>query len=171
MYSNTNTNFGFVTPSAWKSCRYELTEKEKEVISMLNDYAYTINSISKNLDIPLKQILHTIFVAIISVEEYDMAASIAKSAQKAYPLKYKRNQDYYSYVLFHKRAQYINMCNQFEKNKLDELNILRYSSRIKLLLIVDAFTHNDFSSCEEKLKYLDYELKKIRNFENKFKYI
>lgn len=164
-----NTNSGFVTPSAWKSCRHELTDKEKRIISLLeND---TISNIATNLNIPLKEVLHAIFIAIISVDDYSKAAKIAKLAQESYPLKYKKNVDYYSYVLFQKRVQYISMCNKFEKNKLDELYLLRDSSRIRFLIFVHAFTHNDFSSCEEKLKYLDCELKKIRSFENTFKYI
>lgn len=164
-----NTNSGFVTPSAWKSCRHELTDKEKQIISLLeND---TISNIATNLNIPLKEVLHAIFIAIISVDDYSEAAKIAKLSQESYPLKYKKNVDYYSYVLFHKRVQYIGMCNQFEKNKLDELYILRDSSRIRFLIFVHAFTNNDFSSCEDKLKYLDFEFKKIRSFENTFKYI
>lgn len=164
-----NTNSGFVTPSAWKSCRHELTDKEKQIISLLeND---TISNIATKLNIPLKEVLHAIFIAIISVDDYSEAAKIAKLAQESYPLKYKKNIDYYSYVLFHKRVQYIGMCNQFEKNKLDELYILRDSSRIRFLIFVHAFTNNDFSSCDDKLKYLDFEFKKIRSFENTFKYI
>lgn len=164
-----NTNSGFVTPSAWKSCRHELTDKEKQIISLLeND---TISNIATNLNIPLKEVLHAIFIAIISVDDYSEAAKIAKLSQESYPLKYKKNVDYYSYVLFHKRVQYISMCNQFEKNKLDELYLLRDSSRIRFLIFVHAFTNNDFSSCEDKLKYLDFEFKKIRSFENTFKYI
>lgn len=164
-----NTNSGFVTPSAWKSCRHELTDKEKQIISLLeND---TISNIATKLNIPLKEVLHAIFIAIISVDDYSEAAKIAKLAQESYPLKYKKNIDYYSYVLFHKRVQYIGMCNQFEKNKLDELYILRDSSRIRFLIFVHAFTNNDFSSCKDKLKYLDFEFKKIRSFENTFKYI
>ncbi len=164
-----NTNSGFVTPSAWKSCRHELTDKEKHIISLLeND---TISNIATNLNIPLKEVLHAIFIAIISVDDYSEAAKIAKLAQESYPLKYKKNVDYYSYVLFQKRVQYISMCNKFEKNKLDELYLLRDSSRIRFLLFVHAFTNNDFSSCEDKLKYLDFEFKKIRSFENTFKYI
>ena len=164
-----NTNLEFVIPSAWKPCRHELTDKEKQIISLLeND---TISDIATNLNISLKEVLHAIFIAIISVDNYNEAAKIAKLAQESYPLKYKKNVDYYSYVLFHKRVQYIGMCNQFEKNKLDELYILRDSSRIRFLIFVHAFTNNDFSSCEEKLKYLDFEFKKIRSFENTFKYI
>ena len=138
-----NTNSGIVTPSAWKSCRHELTDKEKQIISLLeND---TISNIATNLNIPLKEVLHAIFIAIISVDDYSEAAKIAKLSQESYPLKYKKNVDYYSYVLFHKRVQYISMCNQFEKNKLDELYLLRDSSRIRFLIFVHAFTHNDFS--------------------------